>query len=162
MIFLLEPRAKKLFLELFLKRNRHCSLSSMTLIQNRQLPLLLLGYTQMCTSYCSVIYYFKFVLAAACVWRSFHVENFRTFYCMVLKSNHVWHLYIKQLMRWVITVFLHIILSKSNEIVVTSYKLNTFAGLATSGHGPDVAQRPPVGPHWHTVSLLLSSCFVCW
>jgi hypothetical protein len=37
---------------------------------------------------------------------------------------------------------------KLNEPVVTGNKLkHNFAGLITSGLGPNVARRPPVGPH---------------
>jgi hypothetical protein len=43
---------------------------------------------------------------------------------------------------------------KINELVVTSNKFsNNFAGLVTSGLGPDVILGPPVGPHWHRVYL---------
>jgi hypothetical protein len=37
---------------------------------------------------------------------------------------------------------------KINELVVTRNKAtNNFAGLITSDLGPNVARRPPVGPH---------------
>jgi hypothetical protein len=36
---------------------------------------------------------------------------------------------------------------KINELVVTSNKLNNFAGLVTSGLESDVARGLPVGPH---------------
>jgi hypothetical protein len=35
---------------------------------------------------------------------------------------------------------------KINEIVLTSNKLNNFAGLVTSGLGPNAARSPPVVP----------------
>jgi hypothetical protein len=44
---------------------------------------------------------------------------------------------------------------KINELVVTSNKLtDNFAGLITSGLGPDVARGPPVVPRWPILCYL--------
>jgi hypothetical protein len=44
-------------------------------------------------------------------------------------------------------------INKVNELVVTSNKLtNNFAGLVTSGLGPNVASGSPVLPRWYKKS----------
>jgi hypothetical protein len=72
-----------------------------------------------------------------------------TFYGRVLKSIACVALEHKAAEEIRITIFKHFRMKKVNEFVVTSNKLtNNFAGLVTSGLGPDVARRPPVAPRW--------------
>jgi hypothetical protein len=72
------------------------------------------------------------------------------YYGRVLKSTERVALVRKAADEIRITIFFKsFAVRKINELAVTSNKLtNNFAGLITSGLGPDVARGPPVGPRW--------------